>query len=108
MAKPASTATAAELADRAHTDTDLARLDAESGQRCAHLRRLADEVSQFVTEQQALARAAATIRDVDRVRGIPPTVTADVAGDLAEHTAAVLVAYRELAQLPNRPGPGPR
>jgi hypothetical protein len=58
-----------------------------------------------VTEHQALARAAATIHDADRLRGAPPAAPAsdDGTGDLAEHTAAVLAAYRELTRTP---GPG--
>jgi hypothetical protein len=98
---PAGTATAAELADRiARADAAMARLDADIDQRRTHLWRLADEVDTFVTEQQALTRAAATIRDADRVRGVPATSPADGAGDLADHTAAVLAAYCELTQSP--------
>jgi hypothetical protein len=103
---PAGTTTAAELADRiARTDDDIARPDADIDQRCAHLRRLADEVAAFVTEQEALARANAMIRDADRRHGVPTPASPDAVADLADHTTAVLAAYRELTQLP---GPSPR
>jgi hypothetical protein len=103
---PAGTTTAAELADRiARVDEDLSRLDTDIGQRRAHLRRLADEVAAFVTERQALARANAMIRDADRRHGIPAPTSPDAVADLADHTAAVLAAYRELTQSPD-PGPG--
>jgi hypothetical protein len=94
----AGTATALDLADRiARVDQDLTQLDADIDQRRTHLWRLADEVRAFVTEQEALARARAVIRDADRRRGIPaPEPGAHAAGDLAEHTTAVLAAYREL------------
>jgi len=101
---PDGTATAVELADRiARTDAGLARLTADIDQRRTHLWRLADEVAAFVTEQQALAQANAMIRDVDQRRGAP--APADVAGELADHTTAVLAAYRELTQ---QPGPATR
>jgi len=96
---PDGTTTAAELADRiARADADLARLTADIDQRRTHLWRLADEVAGFVTEQQALARANAMIRDVDQRRGLPAPPSADAAGELADHTTAVLAAYRELTQ----------
>nr|BFE56424.1 hypothetical protein GCM10020063_009500 [Dactylosporangium thailandense] len=60
----------------------------------ASLRRRADEVSTFVAEQEALARARAAIRDVDERRG-RPTTTTDASEELADHTAA----YRELTRL---------
>jgi hypothetical protein len=96
---PDGTTTAAELADRiTRIDADLARLTVNIDQRRTHLWRLADEVARFLTEQQALARARAMIRDVDQRRGLsaPPV---DAARELADHTA-VLAAYRELTQSP--------
>jgi cytosine/adenosine deaminase-related metal-dependent hydrolase len=103
---PEGTTTAVELADRiARAGEDLARLSADIDQRRTHLWRLADETAGFVTEQQALARANAMIRDADRHRGIAVPAPADAAGDLADHTSAVLAAYRELTQLP---GPASR
>jgi hypothetical protein len=98
---PAGTTTAAELADRiARTDDDIARLDADIEQRSVHLRRLADEVAAFVIEQEALARANAMICDADRRRDVPAPALPDAVVDLADHTTAVLAAYRELTQLP--------
>jgi hypothetical protein len=67
---PDGTTTAAELAERiAHTDNNLAQLKADIDRRRAKLSRLAKEVGEFVTEQQALAPANALIRDVDRRHG---------------------------------------
>jgi hypothetical protein len=44
------------------------------------------------------AGVRATIRHADQQRGIPVGgPAANAAGELAEHTAAVLAAYRELA-----------
>jgi hypothetical protein len=89
-----------DLAERiSRTDADLVRLAADIDQRRTHLRRLADEVAGFLTEQQALARARATIREIDQRQGLPAP-QADAAEDLADHTAAVLAAYRELTQSP--------
>lgn len=103
---PDGTTTAAELADRiARTDADLARLTANIDQRRTNLWRLADEVAGFVTEQKALARANAMIREVDQRRGVPAPPPVDASGELADHTSAVLAAYRELTQ---QPGPAPR
>jgi hypothetical protein len=97
---PDGTTIAVELADRiACIDADLARLTANIDQRRTHLWRLADEVARFLTEQQALAQARAMIRDVDQRRGLP-TPQVDAARELADHTAAVLAAYRELVQSP--------
>jgi hypothetical protein len=99
---PAGSATALELADRiAAVDQDLAQLDADIRQRQTHLWQLAHQVRAFVDEQAALARARATIRHADQQRGIPATNPAgNAAGELAEYTAAVLAAYRELTNQP--------
>ncbi|GLW28594.1 hypothetical protein [Actinoplanes regularis] len=107
---PAGSATALELADRiAGVNQDLAHLDAVIRQRQTQLWQLAHQVRAFVDEQEALARARATIRDTDQRRGGPATEPApNAAGELADHTAAVLAAYRELtdqpAADPNQPG----
>ena len=107
---PAGTATALELADRiAAVDQDLAQLNTAITSRQTHLWKLAHQVRAFVDEQEALARARATIRDADQHRGIPLTDPAPTAGaELADHTGAVLAAYRELTQGatadPPRPG----
>lgn len=95
---PAGTTTARELADRIdRVEQDLLRLDADIDQRQRHLSRLAHEVSAFVTEQESLARARAMIRTADQHSGVPSLEPAGGdAGDLADHTAAVLAAYREL------------
>jgi hypothetical protein len=99
---PDGSSTAADLAERiSRTDADLARLAANIDQRRTHLQRLADEIAEFLTEQQALARARATIREVDQRQGLPAP-PADAAEDLADHTAAVLAAYRELTEDRNR------
>jgi hypothetical protein len=67
-----------------------------------HLWRLAKKVSTFVTEQQALEWAMAMIRDLDQRHGLPAAAMADAVGELADRTAAVLAAYRELTQLGSR------
>jgi hypothetical protein len=69
----------------------------------------AEQAHAFVTEQEALTRAQATIRYADQRRGIASAEpTESVAGELTDHTAAVLDAYRELTQTsaadPFRPG----
>jgi hypothetical protein len=99
---PAGSATALELADRtAVVEQDLAQLDTAIHERQTHLWQLAHQVRAFVDEQDALARARATIRDVDQRRGISSTAPGPTAGgDLADHTAAVLAAYRELTDHP--------
>jgi hypothetical protein len=100
---PVGTATAAELADRiARTNEEFARLTTGIDQRRQHLQRLANQVGAFVTEQQALARANAMIRQIDQSHGIPMPALPDAIGDLADHTAAVLVAYQELTHQPVR------
>jgi hypothetical protein len=103
---PAGTATALELTDRiAQVDQDLAQLDTAISQRQTHLWRLADQARAFVTEQEALARAQAAIRSADLRRGVASVDPADsVAGELTDHTAAVLAAYRELTQASAHPG----
>ncbi|GGM23639.1 hypothetical protein ACFFX1_10430 [Dactylosporangium sucinum] len=95
---PATTSTALELADRiAHVDQDLVQVETVIAQRRTCLQQLAREVHAFVTEQDALARAQATIRATDQRRGRPSTQLAgNTAGDLTDHTTAVLAAYREL------------
>ncbi len=96
---PASTSPAVELADRITSlDVEISGLDAEITQRREQLRRLAAEVQTFVSEQQALAKAVATIRESDRIRGIAPATPAPAATDLVDYTAAVLAAYRELTR----------
>jgi hypothetical protein len=93
---PEGTSTAADLAEWIRgTDGDVARLTENIEQRRTDLSRLADEVARFLTEQQALARARATICEVDQRRRQPaPPVGA--AEELVDHAAAVLAAYREL------------
>jgi hypothetical protein len=99
---PAGTATALELADRiAAVDRDLTELDTAIGQRQTHLWQLAHQVRGFVDEREAVARAQATIQNVDQRCGVSPAVRApNAAGELADHTAAVLAAYRELTGQP--------
>jgi hypothetical protein len=96
---PAGSTTAANLADRiVRTDEELARLTTDIDQRRQHLQRLTDEAAAFVTEQQALARANAMIRDADQRNGVPTPAPPSIVSDLADHTTAVLAAYRELTQ----------
>lgn len=95
---PEGTTTATELADRiTRTETDLDRLTADIDQRRTQLWRLAKEVGAFVGEQEALARANAMIHDADQRRGLPAPA-ANAVGELADHTSAVLAAYRELTE----------
>jgi hypothetical protein len=107
---PAGSATALELADRiAAIEHDLTQLDADIQRRQTHLWQLAHQVRTFVDEQQALARARATIRHADHQRGLPAAdPSGNAVGELAEHTAGVLAAYRELtgqpAVEPGQPG----
>lgn len=107
---PAGTATGLDLADRiAAVDQDLSELDTAIRQRQTYLRQLAHQVREFVDEQETLARARATIRDADQRRGVTsPGPAPNSAGELADHTAAVLAAYRELtdqpAVKPDQPG----
>jgi hypothetical protein len=69
---PAGTATARELADRIATvDQNLTALDHAIGQRQTPMRQLSTYVRYFVDEQQALARARATICHADQQRGTP-------------------------------------
>jgi hypothetical protein len=98
----ASPQTALELADRiAILDEDLTQLDAAIYRRQTNFWQLAHQVRTFVDEQQALARAQAAIRDADQRRGISLTTSdAHPTGALADHTAAILAAYRELIQQP--------
>ncbi len=96
---PAGSTTAADLADRiVRTDEDLARLTTDIDQRRQHLQRLTDEAAAFVTEQQALARANEMIRDADQCSGFSTPAQQSAVADLADHTTAVLAAYRELTQ----------
>lgn len=99
---PAGSATALELTDRiVGVDQDLGQLATDIQTRQTHLWQLAHQVRAFVDEQVALARARATIRHVDQHRGLPMTSPADNAAiELAEHTNAVLAAYRELTDHP--------
>jgi hypothetical protein len=104
---PADSPTALELAERiAAVDQDLEQLEGDIRQRQTHLWQLAHQVRAFVDEQEALARARATIRHADQHRGLPAAEpAANAAGELAEHTTAVLAAYRELtAQPATEPG----
>ena len=96
---PAGSTTAAELDDRiVRTDEYLALLTRDIDQRRQHVQRLTDEVAAFVTEQQALARANAMIRDADQRNGVSTPALPGAVADLADHTTAVLAAYRELTQ----------
>jgi hypothetical protein len=107
---PAGTATAHTLAHRiAAVEQDISQLDTAIGHRQAHLQELSRQVRAFVDEQKALAHAQSAIRHADQQRGVA-TISPDTntAGELSEHTAAVLAAYRELTQAassdPTEPG----
>ena len=97
---PAGSATALELADRAaQVDQALTQLDTTIDRRQSHLWQLAGTVRAFVTDQDALARARATMRDADQHRSAAPVEQIEsLTSDLTEHTAAVLTAYRELTE----------
>ncbi|MDG4833049.1 hypothetical protein O7627_27630 [Solwaraspora sp. WMMD1047] len=99
---PTGSATALELTDRiAAVEQDLAQLDEDIRQRQTYLWQLAHKVRAFVDEQEALARARVTIQHADQQAGISVTDPAvNAASDLAEHTSAVLAAYRELTNQP--------
>ena len=94
---PADSPIRTELAERAErAGAVLARLDADVAARVDHLTRLADETEAFVAQERALARARAVLENADNLLGAAPAATFDSAADLAEHTSAVLAAYREL------------
>ena len=100
---PPGSAIGQQTADRAHrAQARLAALDAAVRDRLDHLGRLADETEAFVRQQRALDRARSVLRDADYLLETGDAVAAppDSARDLAEHTSAVLAAYRELT------GPG--
>ncbi|GAA2708809.1 MULTISPECIES: hypothetical protein [Actinoplanes] len=87
----------AELAARAtHARARLRELDVAAGSRVGHLTRLADQTEAFVRQQQALANARALLRESDYLIGAPSPAPGHETLDLAEHTSAVLTAYREL------------
>ncbi|WP_089256134.1 MULTISPECIES: hypothetical protein [Asanoa] len=99
---PTGSRVALELTDQmTQVDRAVARLDRAIDQRQADLWRLADHVHAFVTEQEMLARAHATTRSADQHRNVPSAEPGETAtGELTDHTAAVLAAYRELTQRP--------
>jgi hypothetical protein len=77
----------------------MSRLDGEISARVRHLTRLADETELFVGRQKAIDAAQAVLRDADYLleTGDPGRLSrSDGGADLAEHTSAVLAAYREL------------
>jgi len=91
----------ADLASRlAQAQATQRRLDDQVQQRLGALHSLASEADGFIRQRQALAAARAVVRDVDQVLGavtvehLPPG--GDPGAELAEQTAAVLAAYREL------------
>lgn len=62
------------------------------------LKRLAKEVSHFVTEQQTLARANATIRSADQQRGLlAPHSSTDTVEDHADRTRRSAHRYKPVA-----------
>jgi hypothetical protein len=86
----------AERTDRARARTE--RLDGAVTTRLQHLSRLADETESFVRRQRALAEAREALRSADYLldTGDATHRPPDTAADLADHTSAVLAAYREL------------
>jgi hypothetical protein len=91
----------ADLVSRlAQAQATQQHLDDETRRRLGALHTLANEVDGFIRQRQALAAARAVVRDVDQVLGavtgghLPPG--GDPGAELAEQTAAVLAAYREL------------
>ncbi|BCY12608.1 hypothetical protein [Actinoplanes sp. L3-i22] len=87
----------AELAARAdQARAHLKDLDTETATRITHLTRLADETDSFVRRERALANARAALRNSDYLLGTPTPPANTEAQDLADHTSAVLTAYREL------------
>ncbi len=96
---PQDSAVRRDLAGRlAQADAAVQQLDAQIEGRLTDLKTLADEVGRFVERQHALASARAVVQDADRILGAaaPLPVAGDAAAELAERTAAVLAAYREL------------
>jgi hypothetical protein len=77
----------------------IERLDADIARRLRYVYRLAEEVDAFLTRYGRLAQA---IRESDAVLGRLDAAprTADAGEELAETTAAILSAYRELAAYP--------
>jgi hypothetical protein len=77
------------------------RLDREAGRRLGDLAALAGEVDRFIGQRRAAATAHTVVRDTDWVLGAlgaatDPAPGGDPGTELAERTAAVLAAYREL------------
>ncbi|MEV6350433.1 hypothetical protein [Actinoplanes sp. NPDC051851] len=95
----------AELTDRAdQARLHLRRLDTSVAHRIRHLTRMADETEAFVRQEQAISGARALLRDTTHLLddpaalspALPPPPTDDAA-DLADHTSAVMSAYRDLS-----------
>lgn len=76
-------------------------IDTDINDRLSHLTDLAERCKRFIREQAALERARHVVRGVDEILGSMPAVresaTANPSDELAQSTAAVLGAYRELS-----------
>ncbi|AEV86259.1 hypothetical protein ACWT_5241 [Actinoplanes sp. SE50] len=97
-AVPPDTPLRAELADRAaQARLRLRHLGVQARDQLTHLTRLAAETDAFVRHEQASAAARAALRASDYLLSpAAPAPPDDEALDLADHTSAVLRAYREL------------
>lgn len=107
---PADDDTVRELHRHRHTArVALAGIDAEIARREANLARAEQAGLDFIREQrmrQAIRSAEQSLEGlVPPPDGSVPPRSADTGAELAEQTASVLAAYRELTAGPDRPSP---
>src|SRR3989440_2980469 len=99
---PADTEVWREVDDRvAQLDTSLAAFDAEVDARLAAFADLAERCERYVREERAIARARDAVLRADQALGdarVPVDGALEPGHELADRTAAVLDAYRELTR----------
>jgi hypothetical protein len=99
---PTDTEVWREVDDRvAQFDTALAALDTEVDARLATFTDLSERCQRYVREERAIARARAAMLRADHTLGealAPMDGALELGQELAERTAAVLAAYRELTR----------
>ena len=85
----------------AQLDTSLAAFDAEVDARLAAFADLAERCERYVREERAIARARDAVLRADQALGdarVPVDGALEPGHELADRTAAVLDAYRELTR----------
>ncbi len=91
-----------EVEDRVvQLDTALAAFDMEVDARLGALTDLSERCQRYVREERAIARARDAVLRADEALGDTPTPlpsTLEPGRELADRTAAVLAAYRELTR----------